>query len=354
MITIDRAVKRAVRACLRYSVAMLVLMACGSDGNADPDMMGRGSGGSSGSGGSPSASDDSGGTGGAAIAATGGKGGGAGTSAAGSPATGGRSAMMDGSGGMMTAGSGGSSGGESCPTENEEKFSFFITSQKALVKDSGKPDGYGGNLGGITGADAICQRIAESVSACQKNKVWHAFLSTTKVNAIERIGSGPWYDRTGRLVGNDVQDLLGDRPAGDAFFENDVSTEDGSPSHNPNGTGNVDNHETLTGTGPDGKVYAQGASTGMRGGATSCGGETEWTAEKATCWDWTSDAPMGCPRVGHSWPARGSGVNWISVWNEGGCAPGGNLNAGGLDGSRKVGSAGGYGGFYCFAVTPHP
>jgi hypothetical protein len=25
---------------------------------------------------------------------------------------------------------------------------------------------------------------------------------------------------------------------------------------------------------------------------------------------------------------------------------------GGLDGTRRVGSAGGYGGFYCFAVTP--
>ena len=76
--------------------------------------------------------------------------------------------------------------------------------------------------------------------------------------------------------------------------------------------------------------------------------------EQATCWGWTSKAPQGCPRVGHSWRAM-SGTNWISAWNEGGCAPGGTLEEmGRLDGTRRVGSAGGYGGWYCFAVMPSP
>ena len=136
---------------------------------------------------------------------------------------------------------------------------------------------------------------------------------------------------------------------------NDLPNENGVPNHNPDKTGDVDNHEILTGTGVDGIVYNQsGAGSGFPGDSTSCGtaGET-WAVEKATCWDWTSKKPEGCPRVGHSWPRMGSGNNWISVWNEGGCAPGGNLTeSGGLDGTRRVGSAGGYGGFYCFALTP--
>jgi hypothetical protein len=43
----------------------------------------------------------------------------------------------------------------------------------------------------------------------------------------------------------------------------------------------------------------------------------------------------------------------MSVWNEGGCAPGVVLqDIGGPNGDPTVGSAGGYGGFYCFAVSP--
>jgi hypothetical protein len=235
----------------------------------------------------------------------------------------------------------------------EKRFSFFLTSLKAIRRESGSQDGFGGNLGGIKGADAICQRIAETSSPCQKSKAWRAFLSTTKENAIDRIGKGPWYDRLGRLVANNLQDLAEERPAGaHAEIANDLPNEDGVPNRNPDGTGNVDNHQTLTGSGTDGKLYTQGDAGGPRGG-TSCGPSNEmWTAEKATCWDWTSAEPKGCPRVGHSWPRQGSGLHWISVWNEGGCAPGAVLSdTGAGDGTRRVGSGGGYGGFYCFALS---
>jgi hypothetical protein len=281
------------------------------------------------------------------MAGTGGTGG-----SAGSPPTGG----MAGDGGSASGGRAGTGGGGNdvtCPTETETTFSFFMASQRALIMDSGSPDGYGGDLGGITGADAICQRIAERVSPCQSGKVWRAFLSTSTENAIDRIGDGPWYDRTGRLFGNTIADIVSDRPMGDEFFATDVTTEDGSPSKDPEGTGTQDNHQTLTGSGLDGKVYTQDAEAGREGRDDSCGGEAEWTVQKATCWDWTSSEPAGCPRVGHSWPRAGSGINWISVWNEGGCAPGGTVeDEGGLDGTRRVGSGGGYGGFYCFAILP--
>ena len=115
----------------------------------------------------------------------------------------------------------------------------------------------------------------------------------------------------------------------------------------------VDNHQTLTGSGIDGRLYKQQAGTGGRSSASmACGMGEEWTPEKATCWDWTNKEPQGCPRVGHSWPRQGSGINWISVWNEAGCAPGGVLEDVFPMGEtvRNVGSFGGYGGWYCFAV----
>jgi hypothetical protein len=75
-----------------------------------------------------------------------------------------------------------------------------------------------------------------------------------------------------------------------------------------------------------------------------------------TCNDWTlSDASMANmgPWVGHSWGAM-SGQNWMSALREGGCGAGINLQemGGPQRGVYTVGTGGGYGGFYCFALTP--
>ena len=189
------------------------------------------------------------------------------------------------------------------------------------------------------------------------SKTWRAFLSTVAgpVHAIDRIGNGPWYDRLGRLVAMTKADLLHDRPMGaDPAIINDLPNENGIPNHTdgaPGCSGNAcpDNHDTLTGTGPDGKLHS--------------------TAMSSTCNDWTSDvgmAPSGGsggrggfglangPWCGHSWPRQGSGVNWMSALAEGGCAPGVNLmeNGGPQQGVYTVGTGGGYGGIYCFALTP--
>ncbi len=249
-----------------------------------------------------------------------------------------------------------------CPTQTEATFSFFLISREALQRISKKEDGFGGNLGGLAGADAICQQAAEYVSECQRGKVWRAFLSTTTEDAIDRIGQGPWFDRNGYRFATQLSDLLNERPlTADDYIKNDFPNEFGILNHNPDGTGEVDNHEILTGSGTDGRVFQQedeGGESPFPGFGSTCGPdmEEEWTVEKATCWDWTSAEEAGCPRVGHSWPRVGSGIHWISCWSEGGCAPGGVLTddvaMGGPDGTRRVGSAGGYGGFYCFAVTP--
>ena len=159
-------------------------------------------------------------------------------------------------------------------------------------------------------------------------------------------------------MANDIGELLNDRPINaDPEIINDFPNEFGVPNHNPDGTGEVDNHQTLTGSGIDGRLYTQdddgsgGGGPGGFGGMTACM-DGPWTPEKATCWDWTVSDPVGCPRVGHSWPREVSGINWISVWNEGGCAPGVVLDDFTPPGGPTVGSFGGYGGFYCFAIQP--
>ena len=240
-------------------------------------------------------------------------------------------------------------------------FSFFVTSLKALQELSGSQAGFGGDLrygetgpgAGLRGADKLCAVIAERSMPGASAKPWRAFLSATndgngnQVDAIDRIGEGPWLDRLGRVIALKKADLVaGDRPSSvDATIKNDFPNEDGVPNHDPDGTGQVDNHDTLTGTNAQGKLYS----------AT------------ATCADWTGKSGTeGKPRVGHSWIRSGgpggmggpggnvSPNNWMSSLDESGCAPGVNLIEMGppMATSNTVGSGGGYGGFYCFSLVP--
>src|SRR4051794_41824507 len=80
-------------------------------------------------------------------------------------------------------------------------MTFFITSV-----GSGK----GADLGGLAGADAHCQQLAQAAGA--GGKTWHAYLSTQgqgAVNAKDRIGKGPWQNAKGAVVAKDVDDLHG-------------------------------------------------------------------------------------------------------------------------------------------------
>lgn len=70
----------------------------------------------------------------------------------------------------------------------------------------------------------------------------------------------------------------------------------------------------------------------------------------STCSDWTSTG-SGSPRIGHSWPG-GPSENWISAHTAPGCAAGVNLVQNGAGSGTCVGCSGGYGGIYCFALTP--
>jgi len=181
-------------------------------------------------------------------------------------------------------------------------------------------------------------------------KQWRAVLSTTTgganggpVHAIDRVGSGPWYDRLGRVVALNVDALANARPEGaDPAIIDDLPNEYDAPNHAPDGE-QVDNHHVLTGSNTEGRLYQ--------------------ADPRYTCQDWTSAAGAdGTPRVGMSWPRDGGGGrpggggadNWISSMDEAGCAPGGTVAQTGPapSGSDQVGGGGGYGAFYCFALVP--
>jgi len=213
------------------------------------------------------------------------------------------------------------------------RFSFFVTSMDTMIAQSGSADGFGGDLGGLAGADAICQTAAAAVGFGAKT--WRAFLSATDdgngnpVNAIDRIGAGPWYDRNGRLIATDLAGLRHTRPAGDAQVINDLPDENGVPT-----TTLGDTHDILTGSNDS--------------------GELETNDLDATCNDWTSASAVGFDETvacGHSWPAP-SGQHWIASHHLRGCAPGINLVQNGPGSGHCVGCGGGWGGFYCFALEP--
>ena len=326
-------------ACLALAAAAVSLSASACSSDSDSGSPGAGRPGTAGSAGSLSGSTGNAGAAGSGLVAGSG-GASAGASATGGSASSGAAGTGAGAGGAAGANASGGSGGAVDPSKLD-KFSFFVTSMKAMLKLA-PPNGFGGDLrfgqaDGLSGADKICSTIAETTMPGASAKTWRAFLSTSKVNAVDRIGAGPWYDRTGRLVANNVSELLQNRPStANSAIKEDLPNEEGVPNHRPDPTKPADdNHHTLTGSNAQGKLY--GAS--------------------ATCLDWTNNeknnAKTGRPRIGFSWSIQDR-TNWISGQDEGGCGAGVAVgeNGGSNPNNPIVGSGGGYGGIYCFALIP--
>src|SRR5512147_3296797 len=74
-------------------------------------------------------------------------------------------------------------------------MSFFVSSSNPK----------GGNLGGLAGADQVCQSLAQAAGSGRRT--WHAYLSSSTVDAKSRIGNGPWYNFKGELIAQNVADL---------------------------------------------------------------------------------------------------------------------------------------------------
>jgi len=203
-------------------------------------------------------------------------------------------------------------------------MTFFVTSE---------PIGDGGNLGGLAGADAHCQRLAAAVG--RGDKTWRAYLSTQArpgqpaVNARDRIGKGPWYSAKERvpdylkrrlsrpMVQSEIHgDTLAEAQRGSNMQKEFALTEKGEL---VNGIGDPlpTRHDILTGSQPDGRAFTDNADH--------------------TCNNWTSNA-AGSAQVGHSDRIGSGNQSWNSSHATTGCS------------QRDLVGWGGVGLFYCFAV----
>jgi hypothetical protein len=188
-------------------------------------------------------------------------------------------------------------------------MSFFVTSTSI---------GRGGDLGGLAGADAHCQRLAAAVGA--GGKTWRAYLSTDanapggSVNARDRIGKGPWLNAKGTIVARDVEDLHSEN---NKISLSTALTEQGNMVSGA-GTAPYNQHDILTGSTLDGRLV---------GGSMTCN-------------NWTSSGP-GNAMVGHHDRAPQIPANLIS-WNSAhksrGCS------------QQDLNATGGNGLLYCFAA----
>jgi hypothetical protein len=186
--------------------------------------------------------------------------------------------------------------------DSTHTMSFFVTSV---------PTGDGGNLGGLAGADAHCQKLAAEVGSPRH---WRAYLSATAdaghavVNARDRIGQGPWFNSQGVQIAAGLDDLHG-------------------PGNRLGGRTSLDErgnfvlagvHDILTGSNPDGTV-----GTG-----------------DATCHNWTSTD--GHAMVGHSNKVGSIGGDRARSWNSAHLSEGCSMAA-----LQKLGSGAL---LYCFAI----
>jgi hypothetical protein len=189
-----------------FGMAACVLIACGgghslgtgdgvgTDAGAGSGDLTDGGGGSSGAGSSSGTPSSSGGSNGAG----GSSGSGSADSAAdtGRPGDGDATAAGDtsresgGPGDSGSSGEGGIAGDGAAPSP---LMTFFVSSDTSAT----------GNLGGLAGADARCQRLAAAVG--QGTKTWRAYLSADNpvTNARDRIGNGSYYNSLGALVASD-------------------------------------------------------------------------------------------------------------------------------------------------------
>ena len=141
-----------------------------------------------------------------------------------------------------------------------------------------------GNLGGIAGADQICQNasFAAAVNAVLLpfNHTWHAYLSQEqrgtipRLDARDRIGTGPWYNAKGQLIASNAADLHGDQQRD----RNNIQRATALDARGNEIPGNE--HDILTGSDSLGRAFADGIDH--------------------TCNNWTSDGmslPQANPNV---------------------------------------------------------
>ncbi len=193
----------------------------------------------------------------------------------------------------------------------QNQMTFFVTSIGL---------GKGADLGGLSGADAHCQKLASAAGAA--GRTWRAYLSTqgaggqTAVNARDRIGRGPWKNAKGMQIARDIEELHGNNQ----LTKQTALSEKGEPIKGRGDTPNE--HDILTGSQADGRAFAEG--------------------DDRTCGNWTKSGE-GAVMVGHhdrmglrdDEPSR----SWNASHPSRGCS------------QDNLRSSGGAGLLYCFAAN---
>lgn len=194
---------------------------------------------------------------------------------------------------------------------------FFITSAGM---------GNGADLGGLTGADAHCQKLAAAAGA--GSRTWRAYLSVAPtfpsggnpavaaINARDRIGAGPWHNAKGALIARNVNHLHHHNHVGKATALDERGNVVSGSGDKPN------EHDILTGSRADGTAFAPQTDT--------------------TCKAWTS-SDQGSAVVGHHDRIGPLPEAWAKSWNfshqSAGCS------------QAALVRTGGAGRFYCFAAN---
>ena len=160
--------------------------------------------------------------------------------------------------------------------------SFFVTSSGTGAN--------GGNFGGLTGADARCQSLATTVAL--GDKTWHAYLSSSTVNARDRIGVGPWFDVNGVQVAANLTALhAAGIPSSSILDENGAAIP-------------REEHDIVTGSNPDGTAYVYGSPYTCFDWSTSAGdiytwvGHADWSSDENPTDNWNSQHGTPCSQDG--------------------------------------------------------
>jgi hypothetical protein len=200
----------------------------------------------------------------------------------------------------------------------EDELSFFVTSTT-----------HDGNLGGLDGADEICQDLADAAGA--GDKTWAAYLSAdnngSPVHARNRIGSGPWYNAEGVMLAQNITELNALTGNADLFITEKGEKVNGqwNSSNGMNGAP-ANEHDIMTGSDSQGMLLLNDMVT--------------------TCDDWTSNTLTPGPQVGHTdgmGPGMDTSMPNFTSWNGGHAAAGCS--------STDLAARGGAGRFYCFATN---
>ncbi|MAM83311.1 MAG: hypothetical protein CL472_01350 [Acidobacteria bacterium] len=195
-------------------------------------------------------------------------------------------------------------------SDEPPEMGFFITSVGI---------GDGGNLGGLEGADAHCQALADAAGAGERT--WRAYLSTQGAGAVDardRTGSGPWANAEGLIMATNAENLHYDNS--NFNWEHTLDENGTQFASRIDGDPDFTEHDVLTGSQLDGTAFPPG--------------------EDQTCNNWTSN-DEGSARVGHAdrYSFSTPGSPWNSSHGTPGCTP------------ENLVSVGGAGLLYCFATN---